>query len=337
LILDIKTGKRWLLKKIWILMAAIMLAFFLEFAASAELRTVDRIVAVVNDDIIRLRQLERELEPFKQSLELESENLSPEQMRERLYEARMQLLNELINETLADQQISQAGIKIDDAEVDAAIEQVKSRNYYTDEDLRQALGMQGLSMEDYRKELRRQILRSRLVNLKVKSGVVITPEDLRRYYEDNPEKYGGTKKYRIRNILISVPGSNDDFSATKKIIDEISRKAESGVSFPDLAKKYSHAPNAADGGALGVFAIDDLARDLRPVIEDLKQGEISGAVKTPQGVQVFYLEEIVDSPPKPFESVKEEIEEKLYNEQVDEKYRAWLQTLREEAHIRIIR
>jgi peptidyl-prolyl cis-trans isomerase SurA len=54
-------------------------------------------------------------------------------------------------------------------------------------------------------------------------------------------------------------------------------------------------------------------------------------------VQVFYLEEIVDSPPKPFESVKEEIEEKLYNEQVDEKYRAWLQTLREEAHIRIIR
>ncbi len=324
-----------LVKYLWALAAAALMLFMFASVAISGPRVVDRIVAVVNDDIIRLNQLDKELKPFKEKLD--SENIGDEQKRERLYEARMQLLDELINETLADQQILETGIQVDDAEVDAAIEQVKSRNYYTDEDLRRALNLQGLSMEDYRRELRSQILRSRLVNRKVKSSIVITPEDIRRYYESHPEKYGGEIKYKLRNIVLPGPESGTDASITRRLIEDIRAQAEAGASFSELAQKYSRAPNAEDGGALGEFSIEDLARELRPVISDLKEGEFSDVIETQQGVQLFYVEEIVQTQPEPLESVEDEIEEKLYNQQVDEKYRAWLQSLREESHIRIIR
>lgn len=323
------------MKCFWALFAAAaVLMTFMPFAG-ARPEVVDRIVAVVNDDIIRLREVERQLEPVRQ--QLASRNLSEEQMREQLYEARMQLIDEMINETLADQQIEQAGIQVGKAEVDAAIEQVKQRNYYTDEQLRQALEMQGMSMEQYRGELRRQILRSRLVNRKVKSSIVITDEDIDRYYKENPEKYGGKPRYKIRNILL--PGTDKDSNdpEIRRRIKKIREQLDEGVSFGTLAEKYSQGPNADEGGELGEFAIHDLARDLRPVIGDLNEGEVSDAVETRQGIQLFYVEKIIEAPSEPLASVAAEIEEKLYNEQVNEKYRAWLESLRENAHIRIFR
>jgi peptidyl-prolyl cis-trans isomerase SurA len=104
-----------------------------------------------------------------------------------------------------------------------------------------------------------------------------------------------------------------------------------------MAEKYSLAPNADEGGELGEFAVNDLARDLRSVIGDLEEGEVSGGVETRQGIQLFYVEKIIEPLSEPLESAAAEIEEKLYNEQVDEKYRAWLESLRENAHIRVFR
>ncbi|MBS0012373.1 MAG: SurA N-terminal domain-containing protein [Desulfobacterales bacterium] len=323
------------MKYFWALFAfAAVLLTFVSFAG-ARPEVVDRIVAVVNDDIIRLREVERQLQPLRQ--QLDSRNLPEEQMREQLYEARMQLIDELINETLADQQIEQAGIQVGEAEVDAAIEQVKQRNRYTDEQLRQALEMQGMSMEQYRGELRRQILRSRLVNRKVKSSIVITDEDIQRYYEEHPDEYGGNPRYKLRNILLAGPDKNVDDPKIRSRIREIRDALDNGASFGELAEKYSGAQNAEEGGELGEFAVNDLARDLRPVIADLEEGEISDGVETRQGIQIFYVEEIIEAPSEPLESVAAEIEEKLYNEQVDEKYRTWLESLRENAHIRIFR
>ncbi|MBA2881687.1 peptidyl-prolyl cis-trans isomerase SurA [Desulfosalsimonas propionicica] len=323
------------MKCFWALFAvAAVLLTFVPFAG-ARSEVVDRIVAVVNDDIIRLREVERQLEPVRQ--QLASRNLSEEQMREQLYEARMQLIDELINETLADQQIEQAGIQVGKAEVDAAIEQVKQRNYYTDEQLRQALEMQGMSMEQYRGELRRQILRSRLVNRKVKSSIVITDEDIDRYYKENPEKYGGKPRYKIRNILLAGTDKDSDDPEIRRRIKKIREQLDEGVSFGTLAEKYSQGPNADEGGELGEFAVHDLARDLRPVIGDLNEGEVSDGVETRQGIQIFYVEKIIEAPSEPLASVAAEIEEKLYNEQVNKKYRAWLESLRENAHIRIFR
>ncbi|MFW6080387.1 MAG: peptidylprolyl isomerase [Desulfosalsimonas sp.] len=300
-------------------------------------QVVDRVVAVVNEDVIRLRELEQALEPVRK--QLESRGLSEEKRLEEFYEAREQILDEMINEKLSDQQIQDSGIEVDQSDVDAAIENVKQRNRYTDEDLRQALQMQGMTMEEYRSEIKQQMLRSRLVNQKVRSNIVVTDEDIRRYYEKNPEEFGGEIKYELRNILMqpSQPGNSAAADEVLARMNLILWQLEQGASFEGLAGYFSEATNASDGGRLGQFALEDLAGDLRAVIGDLDKGEFSGVVDTAHGFQIFFVEDIVTTEPEPLENVSDEIGKKLYDKRVNEKYSEWIDSLRQQAHIRIIR
>lgn len=321
---------------VWMICIACLVSLGAPMAAGAE-QVVDRVVAVVNDDIIRLRELNQALEPIEK--QIRSEDLSAEETQKQLFEARERVLDELIREALADQQIADTGIQVDESDVDAAIEQIKSRNYYTDEDLRQALQMQGMSMEEYRSEIKQQMLRSRLVNQKVRSNIVVTDEDVRRYYEENPGEFGGEIKYKLRNILMQPSQAGNSAAADKTLarMNLILGQLEQGASFERLAGYFSEATNASDGGRLGQFALEDLAGDLRSVIGDLGKGEFSGVVDTAHGFQIFYVEDIITTPPEPIENVSDEIRKKLYDKRVNEKYNEWIKSLRQQAHIRIIR
>ncbi|MCF8024199.1 MAG: SurA N-terminal domain-containing protein [Desulfobacteraceae bacterium] len=308
------------------------------FSVSAHAgQVVDRVVGVVNDDVIRLRELNRELEPVKERLQ--SRGLSGEEFEKQLYDARERILDEMINDKLAEQQIEDAGISVGQGQVDSAIERIKQKNQYTDKELRQALQMRGMTMEEYRGEIKRQILRSRLVNREIKSNIVITNDEIRRYYEEHPEKYGGKVKYELRNILMRSPEAVGTDSKTKlrEQMQKVAEKLKSGASFEQMARDYSEAPNASDGGALGKFALEDLSRDLRPVIKNLEEGEFSDIVETNPGLQFFYVEDIVTTEPKPLDEVSDEIHSTLYEQQVNEKYSDWIASLRQRAYIRKIR
>lgn len=306
-------------------------------AAETGAEVVDRIVAVVNDDIIRLSELNKRFEPVAE--EIRSKDLSPKEAEEKLYEARSRILDDMINQILADQQIREAGIQVGDQEVDAAIERVKEMNYYTDKDIRQALQMQGMSMESYRRELRNQIRRSKLVNQKVKSSIVITEADVREYYENHKDEYAGKIRYQLRNIFMPYPeyGDTEKRRALREEMNAVYEKLKSGADFAEMARTHSDAPNATDGGELGRFALKDLSEKLRPVVKSLDTGEFSGVVETERGFQIFYLEDIIKTGGQSFEAVSAEIEKKLYDRAVDRKFESWIQSLREDAHIRIIR
>jgi len=306
-------------------------------AVASATETVDRIVAIVNDDIIRAKELEEAYRRF-------SEQRSPAdalagKAQERFYEQRNEVLNLLINRTLADQVIESEGLSVSSAEIDNAIEQVKSMNYYTDEDLRQSLRMNGMDMDTYREEIRHQILQSKLVNRKVKSSVVITDADIREYYESHPEKYQEQPQYRLKNIFMALedPSSPDEREKLRKRMDQAMAELDEGKSFESVAGKYSEGSNASKGGELGNFALDDLQKELQSVIKILSPGDISDIVETDQGFQIFYLEDIVQPSNASLESVSREIRELLYQQAVDKKYQGWIETLREEAHIQIIR
>ncbi len=303
-------------------------------ASAAEL--VDRIVAVVNEDIIRLSDLNETFAPVAEKIR--SEGYPPEKDAEIIADARKQVLDEMINETLADQEIAQSGIQVGDEEVDATIEQVQAMNDYTEEDLRQALQVRGMSLEAYRQEIRKQILRSKLVNRKVKSNIVITDADIRRYYEANPEVYGGKMEYELRNIFMPYPQYGDavDRKGVRDQMENILGQLKNGDAFAELARTHSQAPNAAEGGELGRFAIEDLSEELQPVIKSLQAGEFSDVLETDRGFQLFYVEKIVNTEPRPLEIVSDEIEKKLYDRGVDAKFNAWIESLRENSHINII-
>ena len=298
---------------------------------------VDRIVAVVNDEIILLSELNRELKPYEEKIKESGYPL--EKQREMLFKIREDMINHLVDQKLTDKEIERLKIQVSDKEVDSAIERIKEDKFITDEELIDGLASEGMTMEDYRKKIEEQILRSKLVTYQVKSKIVITKEDIEACYKRDIEKYSGETKYHLSNIIMKVPpsASESEKLEVKKRMESILSRLNQGESFSDLANVYSDTSSAADGGYLGLFKIDALSPQLREAIEGMEAGEYTFVLDTDQGYQIFYISEIVKTPGKSCEEATPEIEKKLYDEVVNEKFAAWIEELRKKSHIKMIK
>lgn len=304
-------------------------------ADGAEL--VDRIVAIVNDDVLTLTDLNRHLQPYAEKIK--SLGYSLEKERQMLFKVREDMLNQLIDETLTDQEIKRFNIAVDENEIDNTIERIKETRFITDEELREALASEGLTVEEYRTKLKEQILRNKLVNVKIRSKIVITQDDIRSYYDSHGDVYKGETAYHLRNIIMKVPPLADDSEkiAVREKMEAVLKKLKDGDPFDVTARMYSESSLAAEGGDLGFFKLDALSSELQKIIGGMKPGQLTPVIDTDQGYQIFFVEEITRTPSKSFDEARAEIEEKLFNEIVDKKFRVWLQDLRKGSHIKIIK
>jgi len=318
------------------IVATLLLVFAATATASAAAEVIDRIVAVVNEDIILLSELRERMAPFVQRIRSQGYDLEKE--RKMIFKVREEMLDRLLDEKLTDQEIERNDIQVEEAQIDNTIETIKKTNAFTDEDLRRFLEQQNMTMEQYRDKIREQVLRSRLVNYEVKSKIVITDEEIQNYYDSHPELYGGKTRYHLRNSLMTVPENpTDEEKETVSARMQILRtRIQQGESFADLAEAFSQSPTARDGGDLGEFEKETLAPRIQAALEGLKPGDTTEVLDTDAGFQIFYLEAINRSEGKPLESVKAEIQQKLFAEVVDKKFVSWLEDLRNQSHIKII-
>ncbi len=309
--------------------------FSFEKANSAEL--VDRIVAVVNDDIITLYELNVTLKPYQE--QIRSFGYSNEKEDNLFYTVREKVLDQLVEEKLTDQEMKNYDIKVSEKELNDTVERIKKVNSYTDEDLRKALASDGLTMEEYHESMKKQMLRSKIVEYEVKSKVVVTQEDIRSYYEEHVDEYGGKEKYHLLNILLKTPSFADEknksdvFNEIKMIQDKLNE----GQSFEDMSRMYSESPFAKEGGDIGFFEIKELSEQIREALKKIKVGEFTEILDTDQGYQIFFVKEIINTPGKAIEDVSSEIEEKLYSDKVDDRFQLWLENIRKQSYVKIIR
>lgn len=297
---------------------------------------LDRVVAVVNNNIITFSDLNEVYLPYAERIR--GLAYSPENERELLFKARKGILNQLIEQKLADQEISAKKIRVRNSEVDNAVERVKNENFCTEEELVKLLARDGYTLEEYRERLKEQILHAKLVNLEVKSKIVITEDEMREYYHKNAELYKGKIRYHIRSIFLKVSTSDDEgrVAAVIKQGEDIVKKIDAGLLFEDAAKEFSEAESAASGGDLGFFTLDELTPVLKEALQDLKPGEISPVLRTPAGIQIIKLVKKEDMPGKSYEKAKAEIHYKLFQSVVEKKYEEWLKGLKERAYIKIM-
>ncbi|HIJ56800.1 MAG TPA: hypothetical protein HPQ03_11845 [Deltaproteobacteria bacterium] len=298
---------------------------------------LERIAAVVNDDIITLSELNTALTPFAEKIK--SSGYTADKEREVLYTVREQVLNQLVDETLTKQEIKRANINVSNMEVDAMIERIKEVRFYTDEEFRVALKQQGFTVADYRTRLKEQIMRSKLVNQEVKSKIIITQDDIKTYYDSHTDAYTGERKYHLRNIIMVVPalaGAIEKNEIHKKM-ETVMAKLKAGASFDSLAREYSQSPLSKEGGNLGTFNAGSLSPQIQSALQNLKKGEYSPILDTDQGLQIFYVENILNDKGRTLEEAAGEIREALYKEIVDREFEKWLQGLRKRSHIKIIK
>ncbi len=298
---------------------------------------VDRVVAVVNDEIITLYDLNETLKPYEENIQ--ALGYSPEKARETLFKLRSDLLNKLIDEKLADQQIKKNNLRASAQEIDQTIERIKESRSYTDEDLRAGLAEQGLTIEEYRENLKKQLLRGKLVNREVKSKIVITSAEIEKYYNEHIEKYAGETKYHLWNIFIRISQMKDESS--KQIafgkMETVLSQLKQGQSFESLAAEAPDSPQSPQGTDLGLYHLDELSPHLRNVVKDMKAGEYSSIIETDSGYLIIYVQKVLVAGSKTLSDVETEIEDVLYNEAIDKRYNTWLSELRERSHIKIIK
>jgi peptidyl-prolyl cis-trans isomerase SurA len=301
-----------------------------------EPEVIDRIVAVVNSDIITLYDLNRAFRPYEDNIK--ALQYAPEKERQTLFQVRKDLLDQLIDSKLADQEIERAQITVNESDIDRTIERIKEARSFTDEQLREGLARQGMTMAEYRKEIKEQILRTKLVNREVKSKIVITGEDIKAYYDSHQDAYAGEKKYYLYNIFVrlSPQAETSERQDALRQIEDARARLNQGLSFEDLVNQLKDSSSRVQGTDLGLYRLEELSEQLQGAVVKLKAGEFSDVLDTDFGPQIIYVQKIQETPTKSLDEIESEIEEILYNESVDNRYRDWLDELRKRSLIKII-
>ena len=316
---------------------AILCIAFLVQAFPAQANLLDAGAVVVNQDIITLSEIEEAARPIFEQIAAE---VPPAQQAEARRQAREGIIERLIEKHLLLQQAERLNISVSAAEIDQAQTQVMERNAVGPEEFRAELRRMGINELEYRESLREQILTSKIVNQAVRSRVVIPEEKIRAYFEQHY-----VEEDRGRHILqIGFIVEGTQTQAARKVLrakaDKVQSLALAGEDFRALARQYSNLPSADDGGDLGILQEDEMVGYIREAVLALQPGQVSPVVATSDGWMIFKV--LAVSTPgavrtkAPYESVKENIQDVLYKQEMEKYYTTWLEEIRREAYIKIL-
>jgi len=305
---------------------------FISVPAMAEI--MDRIVAVVNGDVITLSELNTAFEPFGKRIEEGYKGSDKEKV---IAENRLALLNRLIDNMIIDQEAKKSQIIIKEEEVTDTINDLLSRRKMKMEDLINELAKENSSIEAHRKEVKAHLLRMRLLRREIKSKIAVTDEEIGEYYRKNREAYEGKEAVQIKQILVLFPKGADVKTKAKlrEEMDAIHKRLLNGEPFDLLAAQFSREPAAATVGDLGFFEKGSMLPAVESVAFSLKKDEISKVIESPVGLHIIQAVDRRGAGIKPIESVREEIKAKLEEEKTDKKYEEWIKELRKKSLIEI--
>ncbi len=303
---------------VFIAMIGIFLAQSIPSLASGSV-VVDRVVAVVNDEIITMSDLQREAALNKKTEFRHDERL---------------LLEDMIDRKLQMAVAKRVGMDVTDKELADALADIMKRNNLTSNQFSDALAKEGLSLDQYRAELREQIALSRLFNKYVRSGIAVDEAEVRAFYERNTTVYSLPQEIRVRQIFLSLPenATPDQISEVKEKAEAVYERAKKGADFIHLVREVSQGVTAKEDGDLGFMQRGHALSEIEEATRTLKPGDISSPFRCAGGYNIIRLEEI-KTPVRAFEKVKDDIMKTLYEQKVENTFRSWLQTLRSDSHI----
>lgn len=309
------------------------LALSWPLVAGAEL--VDRVAAVVNNQVIAWSEVEQRAAPELQRVAAERDPARRGKLREQVMRAAVE---QLVGDKLLDVEVREFNIDVTDAELDVALEDVRRQNNREPEQFVQLLAEEGYTLESYKAFMRKHLARLKLVNLKVRSRVKVSEEDLRAEYARFSRMEGEDPEVHARHILVKVdPGAPaEKVKAAEEKAQALAAEARRpGVDFVELAKAKSEGPSAPDGGDLGFFKRGMMVPEFDKVAFALQPGEVSDPVRTRFGFHVIRVDERRAAEVAPFEDVKDQLRERLLRGQMEKYTAQYVQELKQKASVEI--
>lgn len=294
----------------------------------ASARVVEKIAAVVGEDIVLSSEVEEHAAPFLQEI---SAMPNPTQRAARASALRREILDRLVDERLIIQQAAELKLSVSSEDVDRSIEQIKKENGgLTDAQLSAELARAGQTMGSYRQEIKKQIMRYRVLNIAVGSKVTVSDADVESYYNGHM-KSGDHVQVKASHIFVAIPENADavTLKAKEKFAHDLLERAKAGEDFAKLAKDFSQDPATRDeGGDLGYFGRDMLPKPIEEMVFAMKVGEVRGPVRADRGFHVIKLVDRRTSEVKPLAAVKEELRGQLRQKEMERQTKNYLSELR---------
>ncbi len=257
---------------------------------------IDRIVAIVNKEVITQRDLSERVALVQTQLKRQGTPLPPPEVLER------QVLERMIADRVQIQFARETGVRADDLQIDRTVQMIAEQNRLSLADFRKALDGQGVSFEKFRDDIRNEILISRLREREVDSKIQIGESEIDNFLLEAQNVNSGPAQYNLSHILVRVPesASPEQVDARRRRTLEALAKARDGADFGQLAVSYSDAPDALQGGNMGWREQDRLPEIFTEAVMKLKPGEVTDVVRSPAGFHLLKLNERRGSGPGAF-------------------------------------
>jgi len=254
-------------------------------AMAQRVELLDRIVAVVNADVITRLELDRENSIAQETLRRQGTPLPQRDVLEK------QLLERLITKNVLMQYARQTGLRVTDPEVEAALERIAAENRMKSAELRQAVEQSGVPFSRFREDLRGELLISKLREREVEAKISVTDteiQNLLRTQETQPER---VDEYNLSHILVTVPeqASPEELKLRRGRAETALAQIRQGGDFRQAAASYSDAPDALQGGDMGWRAAGRLPTIFLQALKDMKVGQVSDIVRSPAGFHLLKL------------------------------------------------
>ncbi|MGL4994960.1 MAG: peptidylprolyl isomerase [Deefgea sp.] len=271
------------MKNMNLLRTATLTLTLLSSTLMAEIITADRVIAVVNRNAITQVELNQKMNTVRENLAKQNVKAPPDEVLQQ------QVLERMIIDQLQIQLAQQTGIRIDDNQLESAINRIAAQNQMSLPEFRKKLEETGMSWRGFRDQIRQEMLLSRLKDREIDNKVVVTESEIDDYLKLAANK--AQMEYDLAQIFIPLPeNANPDQIQERRVKIQAARKElEAGASFASVAASYSADKNANSGGALGWRPAGSLPPAFTALLDKLQAGQLTDIVRSPAGFHVFKL------------------------------------------------
>jgi peptidyl-prolyl cis-trans isomerase SurA len=308
-------------------------------------KVVEEIIARVNNEIISKSDLDKARVSAEDDARQECQGkCTPDQLRTDIEDRQKNSLRDLIDQSLLVQRGKDMGINVE-PELIKRLDQIRIQNKLDSmEDLEKAVSSyradaaqgssQGMNWEDFKNNIRNNLLTQRVIGNEVGSHITIGKEEIEKYYNEHKQEYVRPEQVALREIEVSTEGKPEsELADLKKKAETALKRIKDGEDFGEIAKRFSDGSTAKQGGFLGIYKRGELSKQLEDLVFKMKKSDLTDVLDTKQGYLVLQVLEHFDEGQQTLAKVENEIMDHLYSERMEPAMRAYLKTLREQSYV----
>src|SRR6516164_3384396 len=318
----------------WLLYLVLFTAFLVPELRAADAQVIDGVAAVVNADVITFSQVQEVSGPRERTLR---EQFTGVELVDKIKEARLAALNDLIDRQLILQEFKKKKFTIPEYVVEDQVQGIIREEFGGDRQaFMRTLNAQGYTINKFRDIQRDKVIVGAMRQNNVKGTFSATPQEVQAYYEANKKEFATPEQLKLRMIVLNAdPLDANSADSTRKMADEIRTKVKTGADFATMAKTYSMDGTAESGGDWGMIDRKTLNQQLTDVAFGLSAGEVSQVAQIGDSFYILYCESKRTSSFIPLPEVRDGIQKKLEQAQRQKATQKWIDTLREKAYIKV--